>query len=128
MTKPENNKTDSPKSELPVSKVKIKFPTIVKVMKFLIERYDLRLNKITNQVEGRKKGQDDFAIINENDLYIELLANGYRISLGNLCALLYSEFVPKFNAISGINLIVLRTISSDISEQSLTVRLGFIST
>ena len=39
-----------------------------------------------------------------------------------------TRFVPKFNAISGINLIVLRTISSDISEQSLTVRLGFIST
>ena len=38
-----------------------------------------------------------------------------------------TRFVPIFNAISGINLIVLRTISSDISEQCLSVRLGFIS-
>lgn len=70
---------------------------IVEVQQALIDWYDLRHNEITGVVEGRKKDEDGFKILNENNLYIQLLCNGYRISFSNLCALLNSEFVKSYN-------------------------------
>ena len=72
------------------------FP-IVEVQQVLKDWYDLRFNEITGVVEGRKKDEDAFKILNENNLYIQLLSNGYRISFSNLCALLNSEFVQSYN-------------------------------
>ncbi|MCX6243688.1 MAG: DUF5906 domain-containing protein [Bacteroidetes bacterium] len=48
-------------------------------------------------VEGRQKDENDFKELNENNIYIRLLNNGYRISFSNLCALLNSEFVQPYN-------------------------------
>ena len=70
---------------------------IVEVQQVLKDWYDLRFNEITGVVEGRKKDEDAFKILNENNLYIQLLSNGYRISFSNLCALLNSEFVQSYN-------------------------------
>jgi predicted P-loop ATPase len=70
---------------------------IVEVQQALNEWYDLRLNQITNLVEGREKNQSDFKPLNENDLFVQLLSCGYHISIGNLCALLNSQFVPVYN-------------------------------
>ncbi len=70
---------------------------IVEVQQALLDWYELRLNEITGVVEGRKKDEDEFKILNENNLYIKLLSNGYRISFLNLCALLNSEFIKSYN-------------------------------
>jgi predicted P-loop ATPase len=70
---------------------------IIEVQQALSDWYDLRFNEITGSVEGRKKDEDSFDVLNENNLFIQLLSNGYRISFSNLCALLNSEFVPKYN-------------------------------
>ena len=70
---------------------------IVEVQEALKDWYDLRFNEITGVVEGHKKGEPDYKVLNENNLFIQLLTNGYRISFGNLCALLNSEFVETYN-------------------------------
>jgi len=70
---------------------------IVEVQQVLNGWYDLRFNEITGIVEGRKKDETDYKILNESNLFIQLLSNGYRISLTNLCALLNSEFVRPYN-------------------------------
>ena len=70
---------------------------IVEVQQALNEWFDLRFNEIAGVVEGRKKDEDDYKILNENNLYIQLLSNGYRVSFSNLCALLNSEFVQPYN-------------------------------
>jgi len=70
---------------------------ILEVQHALSDWYDLRFNEITHMVEGRKKTDDQYLVLNENNLFIQLLENGYRISLGNLCALLNSDFVKPYN-------------------------------
>lgn len=70
---------------------------IVEVQQILLEWYDLRLNEITGMVEGRKKSEASFKVLNENDLYIQLLTSGYRISFSTLCALLNSNFIRPFH-------------------------------
>lgn len=70
---------------------------IVEVQQALSDWYDLRFNEITGVVEGRKKDEDVFKELNENNIFIQLLTNGYRVSFGNLCALLNSDFVPSYN-------------------------------
>jgi len=70
---------------------------IIEVQQALNEWYDLRFNEIMGVVEGRKKDEDKFKILNENNIYIQLLSSGYRVSFSNLCALLNSEFVKPYN-------------------------------
>jgi predicted P-loop ATPase len=88
---------NSKKEKESVPGKKIKPLAIVEVQQAITNWYDLRFNEITHVVEARKKEENDFTTINENNLYIQLLSNGYRVSLGNLCALLNSEFVPFYN-------------------------------
>ena len=70
---------------------------IVEVQQTLNDWYDLRFNEISGVVEGRKKNEDVFKVLNENNIYIQLLSQGYRVSFSNLCALLNSEFVQPYN-------------------------------
>ena len=70
---------------------------IIEVQQALNDWYDLRFNEIMGVVEGRKKDEDEFKILNENNIYIQLLSSGYRVSFSNLGALLNSEFVKPYN-------------------------------
>ena len=63
------------------SEDKSKTLATVEVQQALSAWYDLRFNQITGVVEGRKKNEDVFKELNENNLYIQLLSNGYRVSL-----------------------------------------------
>ena len=56
---------------------------IIEVQQALGEWYDLRFNEISGSVEGRKKDENSFEELNENNLFIQLLSNGYRISFSN---------------------------------------------
>lgn len=74
-----------------------KQPPIVEIQNVLSTWYDLRFNEIRGVVEGRKKDEEVYKELNENNLFIQLLSNGYKVSITNLCALLNSEFVPSYN-------------------------------
>ncbi len=91
MNKQKNKEATTSENRKPVA--------IVEVQDALKDWYDLRFNEITGVVEGRKKGEPDYKVLNENNLFIQLLTNGYRISFGNLCALLNSEYVQIYNPI-----------------------------
>jgi predicted P-loop ATPase len=87
--------TKNEKDSKPVDKTKT--PAIVEVQQALSTWYDLRFNQITGIVEGRKKNEVLYNELKENNLYVKLLSNGYRITNGNLNALLNSEFVTSYN-------------------------------
>ena len=72
---------------------------IVEAKNVLQSWYDLRLNEITYQVEGRLKKESDYKVLNENSVFVKLLSAGYNISLGTLCALLNSDFIEAYNPI-----------------------------
>ncbi len=87
-----NNKKKEPKPD------KERKPlAIVEVQQALNDWYDLQRNEITGVVEARKIGEDVFREIKEDNLIIQLLNCGHRISQGILSALLNSEFVPTYN-------------------------------
>ncbi|MDX1943188.1 MAG: VapE family protein [Saprospiraceae bacterium] len=72
-------------------------PKIIKMKRLLSERYDFRLNIIANEIEYRSKGKDNFVVLNENDLIVELLEAGFTGVEQPLIALLKSSFVSRYN-------------------------------
>jgi predicted P-loop ATPase len=65
---------------------------------YLLEKYDLRYNEVSNQVEFRQKdSNDDFKELNSSTIYRELEHNGYKISIANLEVILRSDFVATHN-------------------------------
>lgn len=72
-------------------------PRITLVKEFICKKYDLRYNIILNKFEYKLKDNKPWQELNENDIYIDLLENEYRISLSALIALLKSSFIERFN-------------------------------
>ena len=70
---------------------------IIEVQRALKEWFDMRRNEITGTIEVRNKDEHVFKEIKEDNLFIKLLNNGYRISQGVLSALFNSDFVQTYN-------------------------------
>jgi predicted P-loop ATPase/shikimate kinase len=69
-----------------------------KVENFISERFDLRYNEVSNEVEYRIKDSDSkFEPLNENNLYRDLQKNFINFSIQKLNSLLRSDFVKKHN-------------------------------
>ncbi len=66
---------------------------------WLNENYDIRLNKISNEIESKKKDADSWSLLNDNDLYVEANENNINISQGKLLAILRSSFIEGYNPI-----------------------------
>lgn len=64
---------------------------------FINERYELRLNVISIEIEIRNKNELKWILLNENSLYVELQKAGINISMSNLLALLKSDYVREYN-------------------------------
>ncbi len=75
---------------------------IQKVEEYLNEKYSLRLNSLTFDIEAKPLKAHDSAYntLNENDLFCELQKSGIPISLTSLTAILASNYVSKYNPIS----------------------------
>ncbi|HXB40545.1 MAG TPA: VapE domain-containing protein [Bacteroidia bacterium] len=87
-----NNAEETPK-EKNVSELE-------RVERFISDRYDIRFNEISNEVEFKVKGCDGlFETLNENNLYRVLQKNFINFSLNKLISLLSSDFVTKYNPI-----------------------------
>lgn len=67
------------------------------VEEFLSGLYDIRNNIISNEIEFKLKGADEFEPLNENNIYRLLQHHNIRFSMGNLISLLKSDFVEKHN-------------------------------
>ena len=86
--------------EKPTKKVKIpQAPEspFLGVEKFLSELYQIRNNVVSNQIECKRVDEDKYEPLNENNIYRLLQHNNVRFSMGNLLALLRSDFVEKYN-------------------------------
>ena len=66
-------------------------------MKYMDEHYDLRHNIISTEYEYKEKEEDQYRILNENDIFINMQLDGVNLSLNNLMALLKSQYVKKYN-------------------------------
>lgn len=70
-----------------------------KVEKYLSDRYEIRFNEVSNEIEFRpKNSKEPFAVLNENNIYIELQKNNFTsFSQAKVTALLRSSFVTVYN-------------------------------
>lgn len=71
-------------------------PTI-RMIKYLLSRYDFVNNVIINEILASEKEENDFIPVNPNTLYIECRQAGYRTSVGEINTFLCSDFIPKIN-------------------------------
>lgn len=71
---------------------------IDEIEKFLLGRYDVRINVITNSIEKRPKdSQKPFEPINDSELKYELFKAGFSKFDGELKALLGSSMIQKYD-------------------------------
>ena len=69
-----------------------------KVENFLSDRYEIRFNEVSNEIEFRNKGEvTPFEILNENNIYVELQKNFINFSQAKVTALLRSNYVTYYN-------------------------------
>lgn len=64
---------------------------------YLNEKYDLRLNIISLDIEISLRKKNDWKICNEDSLFIEMRKANIAVPMNNLISILKSDFVPRFN-------------------------------
>ena len=64
---------------------------------YLAHKYEFRVNTVAITIEYRIRGNSDFEVLNENSLFRELQNVNICLSLGNLIALLRSDFVIEYD-------------------------------
>lgn len=76
-------------------------PLIIRIERFILERYELRMDEVRNVLEVRKKGQEEYRKDEkfEANLTIELLRNGFKNVRNYVGALLASDFVQSYHPI-----------------------------
>ena len=72
-------------------------PKFVRIRDFISQRYDLRLNLVSLDIESKEKDKNSFDVLNENDLVCKLLEAGFTGVETPLFALLKSSFVPHYD-------------------------------
>ncbi len=71
-------------------------PTI-KMIQYLMSKYDFRNNEILNVVFASEKGKENVEQINPNNLYLEAKQAGFRCSIQDIKIFLSSDYIPKIN-------------------------------
>lgn len=69
----------------------------IRMIKYLLSRYDFVNNVILNEVFVSEKEESGFVPVNPNTLYIECRQAGHRTSVGEINTFLCSDFIPKIN-------------------------------
>lgn len=68
--------------------------------KFIKKRWEIRYNETSLSFECRAIKSDQWGVLNESQMFIEMQKNGIKISINHLMALLKSDFTPRYNPIS----------------------------
>jgi hypothetical protein len=77
--------------------IKKEQPKILQMKAYLENRYDIKCDIVSNEIEYKRKNETKYKIINENDLIVELLSVGFKGVESPLMALLNSNFVRRFD-------------------------------
>jgi predicted P-loop ATPase len=73
-------------------------PRIIQIMNYLTERYELRVNEVTQKIEGRKKkSREAFEEINESDLMYELYEAGFTRFKDEFKTLFSSSKIKRYD-------------------------------
>ena len=69
------------------------------VENYLSKHYDLRFNSISLQIEISLKSKNEWEVLNENDIWLELQKKKIKISMGSFIAILKSNYIQNYNPI-----------------------------
>lgn len=69
----------------------------VEMKTYLFDRYEFQLNGWSLELEHKSKGDELFLPLNNNDLEVELLEQGFKGIRDNLQCLLRSSRIPRYN-------------------------------
>jgi hypothetical protein len=64
---------------------------------FIKEHYQIRNNIVTNEYECREIGEENYEMLNENNIFIKMQFANLNISLNNLVALLKSDMIERYD-------------------------------
>lgn len=78
--------------------VKGNVPLIVKIEKYIFDKYDLRFNTVSNELDGKIKGQKDYELFNEDTIIYELFNAGYN-KFNQILPVIISNKVRKYDPI-----------------------------
>ncbi|MDD4149244.1 MAG: BT4734/BF3469 family protein [Bacteroidales bacterium] len=94
----QNTNADVPKSDdTSAPKEKVTSNKFIITEKYLSKYFDLRYNVVSNKFEYKKKDDEEWCEMNENNMFIKLQKDNINISLNHLIALLKSDFVQKYH-------------------------------
>lgn len=74
------------------------FLKIVRVEKYLHEKYDFYYNVVNNKFMYKEKAESKFSEMNMDNIYCDLKKHHLNFSMADLKSLMRSDFVPKRNA------------------------------
>lgn len=67
------------------------------VRDYLNDNFDIRYNTVSTQFEYREKDQDEYTVLNENNIFVKMSLDGLMFTLNNLMAILKSDIIPHYN-------------------------------
>lgn len=70
---------------------------MVKMIRYLISKYDFNNNVVVYEVFASEKGKDNYLRVNPHTLLIEAKSAGHNTSLADINSFLCSDFIPKVN-------------------------------
>ncbi|MGD0710256.1 MAG: VapE domain-containing protein [Bacteroidales bacterium] len=70
------------------------------VRDYLTQHYDIRYNTVSTEFEYKEKDQEEYKLMNENNIFITMSLDGLTFSLNNLMAFLKSDLVPRYNVLT----------------------------
>lgn len=74
------------------------FLKIIRVEKYLREKYDFYYNVVSNKLMYKEKDESMFSEMNMDNIYCDLKKHHLNYSMADLKSLMRSDFVPKRNA------------------------------
>lgn len=70
---------------------------MVKMIRYLMTKYDFINNVVVYEVFASEKGKDNYFRVNPHTLLIEAKSAGHNTSLADINSFLSSDFIPKVN-------------------------------
>ncbi len=81
-----------------IKETKKKKSDITEAKEYLNKAWRFRLNVINNTIEAKRVGYDEWNLVNENDVWIDINEYGIKMRKDNVKSILGSSYVPQYNA------------------------------
>ena len=80
------------------TEVKGNVPLIIKLENYIFQKYELRLNAVSGELDGKFKGEKEFKIFNEDKVSYDLYASGFN-KFNQILPVIIAEKVPKYDPV-----------------------------